>query len=182
MQTYIQHKKAYAIAATILFLLGANFVNAQDTLKMDDRLKDKKKKQITRIEIYKNEDGKITKVDTTIMNEHAFEMDAFVKKFNLDLIDFPDEADFPTPPEAPVPPMPPLPPLPPDNYYYYRFNTRTWGDDEREEFKKEIEHLKRSKDQFKHADKEESKKEMDKLKDQLKDLQNELDKLKKHTK
>ena len=66
----------------IVLLLLSNISNAQDTDKKENDSKEKKKK-VTRIVIYKDEDGKTIKEDSTIVNGEFFDWDNFSKNFDI---------------------------------------------------------------------------------------------------
>ena len=136
MKTQSSSKKIYCLAAVAMLLLSNNPSNAQDTDKKETQQNDKKKKEVTRIIIYKDEDGKTTKIDTTIMGDRDFEMEAFAKNFNLQMPELPDLNDLPEPPEPPMPPMPPD-----DNFFLYHFYDHKMTREEKEELKNEVEHM-----------------------------------------
>jgi hypothetical protein len=183
MKTIVQNKKIYCIALIALLLFASDFSNAQDTGKKESDSKDKKKK-VTRIVIYKDEDGKIIKTDTTITGNEFFDWENFSKSFDFNFdFDIPDLADLPEPPE---PPEPPMPPDPYGHHFYYYHNGKKMTPEEKAELKKEMEiakeqmehakeEMEKARDEMKKASKDDLKKQMDDLKKQMDDLKNQLD-------
>jgi hypothetical protein len=182
MNTFIHNKKNYGLAF-ILVLLLTSFTNAQDDKKKDPDKKDKKAKEVTCILIYKDEDGKTIKVDTTIIGGH-FNMESFKKNFDFDFdfnFDMPDLAELNELPEPPMPPMPPT--MPRMHSYSYHYGDSKMSAEEKAQLKQEMdkakEEMEKAREEMKSSSMSTMKKEMDDLKKQMKELKAQMDKIKK---
>ncbi|HKR06532.1 MAG TPA: hypothetical protein VJY62_17995 [Bacteroidia bacterium] len=183
MKTLILNKKIYRLAIAAMALLVFGSASAQDAGKKENDSKDKKKK-VTRITIYKDEDGKILKEDTTVVNGY-FDWQEFSGNFDFNfdfnIPDLPELADLPEPPEPPMPPG-----THGYNYYYYHHdNKMTPGEKEKikeemekakEEMKEARKEIEKAREEMKKVSKDELKKQMDDLKKQMEDLKKELNK------